>query len=84
MGQGVAVTTVRSAIHSAFVRADLPCRGTHILRHTAATLMIQGGATIKEVADVLRHRSINTTAIYTKVNLPELQRVAMPWPGRLS
>lgn len=84
MGQGVAVTTVRSAIHSAFVRADLPCRGTHILRHTAATLMVQGGATIKEVADVLRHRSINTTAIYTKVNLPELQRVAMPWPGRLS
>lgn len=82
MGQGVSVTTVRSVIHSAFARADLPCRGTHILRHTAATRMIQGGATIKEVADVLRHRSINTTAIYTKVNLPELQRVAMPWPGR--
>jgi site-specific recombinase XerD len=46
--------------------------------------MIQSGATIKEVADVLRHRSINTTAIYTKINLPELQRVAMPWPGRSS
>lgn len=84
MGQGVAVTTVRSAIHSAFARADLPCRGTHILRHTAATLMVQGGATIKEVADVLRHRSINTTAIYAKVNLPELRRVVMPWPGRSS
>jgi len=84
MGQGVAVTTVRSAIHSAFARADLPCRGTHVLRHTAATIMVQGGATIKEVADVLRHRSINTTAIYTKVNLPELQRVVMPWPERPS
>ncbi|MCP4285764.1 MAG: tyrosine-type recombinase/integrase [Gammaproteobacteria bacterium] len=84
LGQGVAVTTVHSAICSALARAGLRCTGTHILRHTAATLMVQGGATIKEVADVLRHRSINTTAIYTKVNLPELQRVAMPWPGRLS
>jgi len=84
MGQGVAVTAVRSAIRGAFARADLHCTGTHILRHTAATQMVQGGASIKEVADVLRHRSINTTAIYTKVNLPELQRVAMPWPGRLS
>jgi integrase len=84
IGQGVAVTTVRSAIHSAFARANLPRRGTHILRHTAATRMIQGGATIKDVADVLHHRRINTTAIYTKINLPELQRVAMPWPGRSS
>jgi len=84
MGQGVVVTTVRSAIRCALARADLPCTGTHILRHTAATQMVQGGATLKEVADVLRHRSINTTSIYTKVNLPELQRVTMPWPGRLS
>lgn len=54
--------------------------GTHILRHTAATRMIQRGATMKEIADVLGHRSINTSAIYAKVNLPMLARVAMPWP----
>jgi site-specific recombinase XerD len=43
--------------------------------------MLQGGASIKAIADVLRHRSIDTTMIYTKVDLPHLSGVAMPWPG---
>ena len=84
LGKGVANTTVHDAICRAFSHADLPWTGTHILRHTVATKMVQSGVTLKEVADVLRHRSINTTQIYTKVNLPELKRVAMPWPRRLS
>lgn len=83
VGRGVANTTVRGAIRRAFSRAGLAWTGTHILRHTAATRMVQGGVTLKEVADILRHRSIDTTQIYTKVNLPELKLVAMPWPGRL-
>jgi site-specific recombinase XerD len=45
-----------------------------------ATKMVQNGVTLKEIADVLRHRDIDTTQIYTKVNLPELRQVAMPWP----
>lgn len=81
-GHGVVNTTVRGAIRRAFSRAGLPWTGTHILRHTMATKMIQNGVTLKEIADVLRHRDIDTTQIYTKVNLPELQQVAMPWPGR--
>jgi len=81
-GYGVANTTVRGAIRRAFSRAGLPWSGTHILRHTIATKMVQSGATLKEVADVLRHRDIDTTQIYTKVNLPELKQVAMPWPRR--
>lgn len=84
VGRGVMNTTVRGAIRRAFSRATLPWTGTHILRHTAAAQMVAGGATLKEVADVLRHRSIDTTQIYTKVNLPELKRVAMPWPRRSS
>ena len=83
-GRGVAKTTVRGAIRRAFLRADLPWTGTHILRHTMATKMIQSGVTLKEIADVLRHRNMDTTQIYTKVNLPELEQVAMPWPGRQS
>lgn len=73
---------VRAVVRSAFRRAGVnsPSQGSHILRHTAATRMIRRGATLKEVADVLRHRSILTTAIYTKVDLPALARVAMPWP----
>lgn len=42
--------------------------------------MVQQGVSIKEVADFLRHRSLDTTAIYTKVNLPMLFDVALPWP----
>ena len=58
----------------------VPSGGTHILRHTVATHMVQQGVSIKEVADFLRHRSLDTTAIYTKVNLPMLFDVALPWP----
>ena len=54
--------------------------GTQILRHTAATRMLHHGSSIKEVADVLRHRSLDTTTIYTKVDLPRLAAVAAPWP----
>lgn len=82
VGEAAARTTVRGAIRRAFARADLPWTGTHILRHTAAARMVQSGSSLKLVADVLRHRSIDTTAIYTKVDLPNLSRVALPWPGR--
>jgi site-specific recombinase XerD len=42
--------------------------------------MHQRGAALKEIADVLGHRSIDTTAIYNKVNLTALRMVALPWP----
>ena len=41
---------------------------------------IADGASLKEVADLLGHQSIDTTAIYTKVDLPTLATVALPWP----
>ncbi|MGQ9578959.1 MAG: site-specific integrase [Candidatus Aminicenantales bacterium] len=59
---------------------NVPSCGTHILRHTVATYMVQQGVSIKEAVDFLRHRSLDTTAIYTKVNLPMLLEVALPWP----
>ena len=55
--------------------------GSHCFRHTAATLMVCNGSTLKEVADVLGHKSIATTGIYVKLNQPALQQVAMPWIG---
>ena len=54
--------------------------GTHVLRHTAATGMLQRGANLKEIADILGHTSIESTAIYAKVNLTSLAAVALPWP----
>jgi integrase len=55
--------------------------GTHLLRHTVATRLVQRGASLKVIADLLRHRCLDTTTIYAKVDLPALARVAMPWPG---
>jgi site-specific recombinase XerD len=42
--------------------------------------MVRAGATLKAVADVLRHRSIDTTAIYATVDVRRLREVALPWP----
>lgn len=55
-------------------------RGTHVIRHSVASSLINAGASIKEIADLLGHRSIDTTEIYAKVDLRSLARVAMPWP----
>ncbi len=55
--------------------------GAHVFRHTLATRMVCQGATFKEVADILGHQSVGTTAIYAKLDLPALSQVALPWPG---
>ncbi len=83
---GVPVTTklVSHVTRRAFKRSGLGrCAGTHVLRHTAAVRMRCAGASLKEIADVLRHRSLDTTMIYSKVDLPQLATVAAPWPGGL-
>jgi len=64
-------------------RAGLPTDRccAHALRHTVATQMVQKGASFKQVADVLGHARLETTAIYAKLDLEGLSRLAMPWPG---
>jgi integrase/recombinase XerD len=58
-------------------------RGAHALRHSLATRMVNAGVSIKSVADVLGHASIDTTAIYTKVDMTTLATVALPFPRGL-
>ncbi len=79
----VDVSVIRSVVRQAAARSGLAGRlnGPHHLRHSAATRMLQAGATLKEIADILRHRSLDTTAIYAKVDLTRLSAVAQPWPG---
>lgn len=57
--------------------------GVHLLRHSLATRMVNTGVPIKQIADVLGHRSINTTAIYTKVDMVSLGDVALPFPEEM-
>jgi site-specific recombinase XerD len=62
-------------------RAGLPPVGAHRLRHTLATELLRRGAKLIEVSQVLRHRDLATTAIYAKVDVDALRRIAQPWPG---
>lgn len=58
--------------------------GAHTFRHTVASEMVNRGVTFKDVADVLGHRSLETTGIYAKLDLNSLLDVAMPWTGEAS
>jgi integrase/recombinase XerD len=78
---GLAPTGVGGVVHDACVRAGVPPVGAHRLRHTAATEMLRAGASLPEVGQVLRHRRLETTAIYAKVDRNALRRLAQPWPG---
>ena len=67
----------------AFARAGFrpACRGAaHLFRHGLATTMIRHGASMAEIAEVLRHRSQDSTAIYAKVAFEDLRGVARAWP----
>ena len=77
----VAAGVVRRAVREAYRRAELPYTRVHILRHTLARRLLNTGGSLKEVADVLRHRELNTSLIYAKVDFGRLAAVAMPWPG---
>jgi integrase len=77
IGPGV----VRRAIHEAYRRCGLAHTRVHVLRHTLAGRLLEGGGTLKEVADVLRHRALDTSLIYVKVDTDRLSAVALPWPG---
>jgi site-specific recombinase XerD len=57
-----------------------PIQSTHAFRRALATKMLQSGANLKQIADVLGHRSVNTTARYTHIDMASLSQVALPWP----
>jgi integrase len=69
---------VKRALKRAGVKS--PAKGAHLLRHTAATEMLRHGVPLNQIGLVLRHRSIDTTAYYAKVDVALLKQVAQPWP----
>jgi integrase/recombinase XerD len=83
-GGGMSDSAVKAVVRNACRRAGLPEAGAHRLRHSAATGMLRAGAPLTEIGQVLRHRSMSTTAVYAKVDHGALGQLAMPWPGALS
>ena len=75
--------TVSSVVSAALRRArilDPPSRGATLLRHSAATAMLRAGASLEAVSSMLRHRSLDMTAHYAKVDIAMLAPLAQPWP----
>lgn len=63
---------------------DVPHKGSHIFRHAFATRMVADGHSFKEIADVLGHRCLSTTFIYTKVDFNALKQAALEWPEEMN
>jgi len=80
LASSVAISTiVRRALERAGIES--PCKGAHLLRHSLASQMLAHHASLAEIGEILRHRSPNTTQIYTKVDLVALRALALAWPG---
>lgn len=71
---------VSGIVADAARRADLGRVHAHRLRHTAATDLLRAGASLPEIGQLLRHRRVETTAIYAKVDRDTLHLIARPWP----
>lgn len=76
-GDGVS-SVVKRALGRAGVKS--PAKGAHVLRHTAATEMLRQGIPLEQIGSVLRHRGVDTTAYYAKVDVALLKQVEQPWP----
>jgi site-specific recombinase XerD len=77
-GRGAISSVVRISLERAGLRPQV--RGAHLLRHTLGTRMIRAGASMTEIAEVLRHHSPRSSAIYAKVDFEALRTLAQPWP----
>ena len=78
--RGLQPQGVSEVVRAASERSGTGSFGAHRLRHTAATEMLRAGGSLAEVAQVLRHRSVATTAIYAKVDHLRLRELALAWP----
>lgn len=77
----MAMTDIRAVVRRACKRVGISDTSTHRLRHALACDMLRHGAPLYEIGQVLRHRDVETTAVYAKVDFAALATVAQPWPG---
>jgi len=76
LGPGAISTMVRART----LHCGLPPLHPHAFRHAFATRLLQAGQPVKAIADLLGHRSLETIAIYAKVDRTRLIKVAVEWP----
>jgi len=76
----IASGTVASTVRRACRRAGIEEFGSHRLRHTAACEMVRADVPLYRIGQVLRHRSLQSTAIYARVDVERLRLLAAPWP----
>jgi integrase/recombinase XerD len=77
----IASGTVASTVRRACRRAGIAEVGSHSLRHTAACEMVGANVPLVRIGQVLRHRSLQSTAVYARVDVERLRLLAAPWPG---
>jgi site-specific recombinase XerD len=77
----IASGTVASTVRRACRRAGIAEFGSHRLRHTAACDMVRANVALYRIGQVLRHQSLQSTAIYARVDVERLRLLAAPWPG---
>jgi len=75
---------VRQVVRKAYQRCHSSHTRVHILRHSMASRLLRTGSPLKEIADILRHRCLDSSTIYTKVDVNRLSAVALPWPSSAS
>ena len=81
-GVPIKAGVAKNAVVAAFARCGWHRTDPHVLRHSIASRLLRDGTPMKHIADILRHRSLDTSKIYTKIDIRRLSAVAMPWPGR--
>ncbi len=74
-------TAVSQMVWRQCIRAGLTPVRAHRLRHALATELLDRGVALPEIAQVLRHRDLATTAVYAKVDHSALRELALPWPA---
>ena len=78
---GIRPALVGETLRRVCRRCGVEVIGAHRLRHALATSMLEHGASLVEIGQILRHRDLATTAVYAKVDIEGLRRLAQPWPG---
>ncbi len=78
--------TVTAIVSKHVLRAGIQVvpKGARTFRHALATRMVGDGHPLKAVADVLGHRLLSTTFLYTKVDFPALSQVGLEWPEEVA